>query len=163
MQPSRGAARSVDGLVEYSGVARPLVIEAKQPWGRSMIRWWATGLASICPDDIDVVTWVPASAQGRSERGHDHWRLLARSTARLLGRPTRRLLRRRGGGPQHERSRGERLEFAELRAVGPTRGRRVLLVDDVHTTGSSVQAATAVLLGAGARTVDVRVLAVVPD
>ena len=128
-----------------------------------MIGWWAGGLAAICPDEVDVITWVPASGEGRAARGHDHGRLLARSTAQLLGRPTRRLLRRRGGTAQHQRSRLERLDFAELRAVGHPQGRRILLVDDVHTTGSSVQAAAAVLLDAGARSVDVRVLAVVPD
>jgi predicted amidophosphoribosyltransferase len=38
-------------------------------------------------------------------------------------------------------------------------GRTVLLVDDVLTTGASVQAASNVLLGAGAKRVDVLVFA----
>jgi predicted amidophosphoribosyltransferase len=105
--------------------------------------------ALVDPATVDVVTWAPTSAARRRERGFDQARLLARAVARRLHRPCRSLLSRQPGPAQTGRAKRDRL-------VGPTftitrnPPRRVLVVDDVVTTGATMIAAARVLKAAGA-------------
>ena len=62
---------------------------------------------------------------------------------------------------QEERLRNIRGAFT-VSAPEAVRGRRVLLIDDVLTTGATVSEAARVLLEAGAKSVDVAALAVTP-
>ena len=112
--------------------------------------------------DVDCVTWVPAGP-GRRRRGFDQGRILARSAARLVNRPAVALLERRGRRGQQALGAAERRANAAgaIHARGPIPGWRVLLVDDVLTTGASLERSTEALLRAGARTVDAAVLAAV--
>jgi predicted amidophosphoribosyltransferase len=108
--------------------------------------------ALVDAEAIDVVTWAPTSETHRRQRGYDQARLLARAVARRLNRPCRPLLTRQPGPPQTGRARADRV-------TGPvfvTRGRvdrRVLVVDDVVTTGGTVVASARALRHAGARDV----------
>ena len=100
---------------------------------------------------VDVVTWAPTSARRRRERGFDQAELVARQVARQLGVPCRRLLERGGDdGPQTGRSRAGRLHGPVFRAHPHVPRSRVLLVDDVVTTGATIRAAAAALRRAGA-------------
>lgn len=103
---------------------------------------------------IDVVTWAPTSAKRRRERGFDQGELLARSVARQLGVPCRRLLERDGSASQTGRSRAERLGAAPTFVARPgIEGRQVLVIDDVVTTGATLSAAAEALADRGASTV----------
>jgi competence protein ComFC len=100
---------------------------------------------------VDVVTWAPTSARRRRERGFDQAELVARQVARQLGVPCRRLLDRVGdGAPQTGRDRLGRLHAPAFRPHPHVPAQRVLVVDDVVTTGATLHAARSVLLGAGA-------------
>ena len=99
--------------------------------------------------DIDIVTWAPTSARRRRERGYDQARLLARSVARQLGIRSRATLNRRGSDPQVGLSRRERLLGPAFVARRRGRGERVLIVDDVITTGSTITMAVNTLAKAG--------------
>ncbi len=110
-----------------------------------------------------AVTWVPLGAARRTGRTYDQAMLLAVSLARASGRPLLRgaLRRVRETPPQVGRDRTARARnvagaFAASRAVA---GREILLVDDVVTTGATVEAAAAALRDAGARRVVVAALA----
>lgn len=103
------------------------------------------------PVPFDVVTWAPTSAHRRRRRGYDQSELLARAVARRLGLPCRRLLVRDRSRHQTGRSRRDRLENGPVFKARPMRRpSRVLVIDDVVTTGSTLRAAGHALDLAGA-------------
>lgn len=137
----------------YEGVGREVVARLKYRNARSALPWLAAGMAALVArrgdSGLDVVTWVPTTAARRRARGFDQGRLLATAVGRRLGLPSRPLLRRLGGPPQTGATRAARLAGPRLalRARPPA---RVLLVDDVVTTGATLAAAATVLRAAGA-------------
>ena len=153
-------------VLSYDGVGRELVARLKYRANRAALASVAAAMARrVEPHDVDVVTWVPTSSQRRHRRGFDHAELLARAIARALGLPCRSLLRRRPGPPQTGRSLVERRRgpaFDVRRDVSRPSPARVLLVDDVVTSGASVTAAALALRAAGAAEVRAVVAARTP-
>jgi len=104
----------------------------------------------------DVVVPVPLTGRRRRQRGYNQALLLARELAKGLGLPAVEALRRRRfPGPQsrsasaEERRRNVEGAFEVADAAGVA-GRRVLLIDDVATTGATLDACARALLAAGA-------------
>lgn len=157
--PRRPPPRGVDVLhvaFAYAGAGRELVARLKYRNARAALPWLAAAMASRLgdlPPDA-VVTWVPTTVRRRRTRGFDQGRLLAKAVAGRLGLPCRQLLRRAPGAPQTGRSLAERRIGPRLVALGPTAPRAVLLVDDVVTSGATLEAAALVLRAAGANRVD---------
>jgi predicted amidophosphoribosyltransferase len=133
-------------------------------FGRWLSRWptvsaWTSALPGA------LVVGVPARRQARRERGYDQALLLARGLARGAGLSfSDRALRRRreppqpqAGRPLAERRAGPRAGFAARPAL--VAGRSVLLVDDVLSSGATVDAAARALRCAGAARVLVVALA----
>ncbi|HWC12573.1 MAG TPA: phosphoribosyltransferase family protein [Acidimicrobiales bacterium] len=146
----------------YAGAGRELVARVKYRNARAAVPWLAGRMAAAFgAAEVDAVTWAPTSAVRRRQRGFDQARLLARAVARRVGVPCRALLRRRPGPAQTGRSRAERREGPSFAARGPVPA-RVLLVDDVVTTGGTVAAAARALRQAGATEVHVLVAARTP-
>lgn len=155
--PDLGVPAGLDelwALLAYEGPGRALVTAFKYRQRRDLAVRLAPALADRIDRPVDVVTWLPTTAARRRARGYDQARLLARATAaRLGGPPVRRLLRRRAGPPQTGSSAPARAigpAFVARRALG---GARVLVVDDVVTTGASLRAAAGALRRAGASSV----------
>ena len=109
-----------------------------------------------------LVTWVPCSPTRRRERGFDPAELVARAVARRLRLRARSLLRRLDDDPQTARTRAGRLDGPDLAARHRLRGGVVLVVDDVCTTGSTLQVAAAALRRGGAEAVVAAVATVAP-
>ncbi|MEP1125222.1 MAG: phosphoribosyltransferase family protein [Ilumatobacter sp.] len=156
--PPRDQAHGVIAAVPFTGRARSIVLGMKYRNRRAVGRHLA-GLivnrlvAQHAHHGIDVVTWAPTSARRRRERGFDQGELLARSVARQLGVPCRRLLERDASPSQTGRSRAERLDDAPRFDARPgIDGAQVLVVDDVVTTGSTLRSAAAALEERGAVT-----------
>lgn len=150
-------------LVAYEGTGRQLVAGLKFRNRHSALADLAGAMAGLAPPppDIDVVTWAPTTRRRRRQRGYDQAELLARAVAGRLGRPARCLLDRGDGPAQTGRSQVERGRGPAFAARG-RRGARVLLVDDVVTTGATIGAAAAALRRAGAVQVAGLALAATP-
>ena len=127
--------------------------------------WLARAIREQLGADFELLTYVPISPLRRRRRGFDQTLLLAREAGAILGmQPVATLRKKNWVKPQsrtlgpEERQRNIRGAF---RALDPelVRGRRVLLIDDVLTTGATVSEAARVLLEAGAKSVDVATLA----
>ena len=105
----------------------------------------------LIPADIMVVP-VPTIRPHIRQRGFGHSELVAREFAKRRNLPFRTGLERLGTYVQQGASLSDRITQAKksFRARGDFADMRVLLVDDVFTTGSTVQYAANVLREAGA-------------
>ncbi|MEM9863054.1 MAG: phosphoribosyltransferase family protein, partial [Myxococcota bacterium] len=111
--------------------------------------------------EVDMVVPVPPSAARRRDVGFDWMAMLAEPLASELGVPLVRdaLMRREGRRRQAVLGRNARLVNMDgAFDVRPVKG-RVLVVDDVRTTGATLRAAKEVLEQAGASRVRVLALA----
>ncbi|MDI1484751.1 ComF family protein [Polyangium sp. y55x31] len=108
---------------------------------------------------VDLVIPVPLHPRRLAERGYNQAALLAHAAAGELGVPlaARALVRLRNTPQQATLGRAERLANVArafvVRSPRAVRGRRILLVDDVATTGSTLEACRDALVEAGAREV----------
>jgi len=109
---------------------------------------------------FDCLVPVPLHPRRQRKRGYNQSELLARALSRQVEIPTRTLLERtRATRPQvglNLKARGENVRGAfslDSRFAGDVRGLKILLVDDVFTTGSTLRECAAVLKRAGAGSV----------
>lgn len=160
----------VVALLSYEGAAREFVTSLKYSNHRDGLARIAVALGSLVDrDDIDLITWAPTSRFHRRERGYDQAELLAKALARSARLDCASVLERLAGPAQTGRGRAERLHGVEFRLREhqlqrpvDLRGARVAVVDDVMTTGATLEAAATVLRRGGAETITGVVLAVTP-
>ncbi|HEY7756591.1 MAG TPA: ComF family protein [Actinomycetota bacterium] len=141
----------------FDGPARTAVHRLKFAGWRPVADALGAAMAEVCDLEADAVTWVPLSRRRHAARGFDQARALARVVGRRLDLPVLPLLRRAvDAGPQARRGGDERRRA--MRGAFTARARppaRVLLVDDVLTTGATAGACAEALLEAGAEAVTV--------
>jgi ComF family protein len=142
----------------YEGPAREAIHRLKFAGWRDVASALAAAIAA-CPDraEADAITWVPLARRRLAERGYDQARALAVALARETGLPAVRLLRRTvATGPQARRGAADRRAamrgaFVPVRSAPP----RVLLVDDVLTSGATAAACAEALVEGGVQEVHV--------
>ena len=146
----------------FAGPARRAVHRLKFSGWREVAAALA-GAMLTCPGipEVDATTWVPLARTRLAERGYDQARALAAAVGHERGsRPVRLLRRSVGSGPQSRRGGADRRR-ALVGAFTPAREAptRVLLVDDVLTTGATAAACARALFEAGAREIHLLVAA----
>jgi ComF family protein len=142
----------------YEGTLRELIHLYKYDRIQTLARPLADLLAAALPLDerFDAVTPVPLHWRKQWQRGFNQSDLLARAVARRRGIPVVRALRRtrstqtQAGLSNTERRKNVAAAFQCRRSGETLAGRRVLLIDDVMTTGSTAAACARVLKQAGA-------------
>ncbi|NLT40059.1 MAG: ComF family protein [Clostridiales bacterium] len=108
---------------------------------------------------FDLVTWVPVSAKRARQRGYDQAELLAQAVSQSLGIPAAAALIKTVDNPAQSAIKGAGARRANVKGVYlpspdfPAAGLRVLLIDDVITTGATISEAARALLTAGAEEV----------
>ena len=96
---------------------------------------------------FDGVAWVPMTKAKKRKRGYDQSELLAREAAKTLGLPCLPLLeKRKETETQHQLSNVKNSYEARPEA----RGKALLLVDDIVTTGATLRECAKALYEAGA-------------
>ena len=109
--------------------------------------------------DFDVLTYVPTAFLRRMHRGYDQVELLCNAVGEELGAdPVKTLRKVRNTPPQSgikdvSRRRANVLGAYQFLEPENIRGKRILLLDDVITTGATVSECARVLLTAGAKEV----------
>jgi predicted amidophosphoribosyltransferase len=142
----------------YDATARALVHALKLRGITSAADLMAAHIAATAPSgllDEGALVPVPGNARRRRARGFDPAESIARALRRRTGLPMRPLLRAAGGAnPQAGAGRRQRLRRGGIGVEPRTRvPDRVVLVDDVHTTGATLDACARALRAAGAHTV----------
>jgi predicted amidophosphoribosyltransferase len=148
--------------IAYEGAGRDLVHRLKAG-GLASLAVPAAGLVAAALDSpaAAAVTWVPPDPWREVLRGYHPPRLLAAELASRWSLPAAPMLR--ATGPRRpQRGLDRRARRANVRGAFAARGRvpsRVVLVDDVFTTGATLSAAATALRAAGARQVHAVTLA----
>ena len=141
----------------HAGPARELVAALKFRGALRVADTMAAQIAAGAPPELlrgGVLVPVPSTATRRLLRGFDHADCLARALQRRTGLELRRCVRRAGvlqtGARQLGARRAQRLAPGRIlmRAAGSPPPRAVL-VDDVHTTGATLNACAIALRNAG--------------
>ena len=162
--PSFRTPQGVLAATQFSGLAKELVVGLKYKNRRGLATILAEQLSrQLNAAEIDVITWAPTSRSRAARRGYDQSELVARALAARWRKPCRRLLFRCHGPAQTGRSRADRLLGPTFQVRPLRKPQRVLVIDDVVTTGSTLLAAREALRGAGALKVIMASVAATPD
>ena len=149
------------GVVWYEETVRDALLRLKfqgaseiaEPLGELIARCAAEQFGG----KFDTVTWVPVSKKRLRKRGYDQAELLARSTCRLWEIQPVRLLEKTVDNPAQSGIHDDAARRANVlgvyEAVGDVAGKRVLLIDDICTTGATLIECIRVLEDAGAEQV----------
>ena len=145
----------------YEGNVRRSLIRYKFYGARSLAdgygRLLAMKLLQLHPEGFDCLTWIPVSRLRKLRRGYDQVELIANAVGRELGmRPVPLLKKVRHNPPQSGISDASKRRANVLGAYrelngAEIAGRRILLLDDILTTGATAGECARVLLTCGAK------------
>jgi len=153
----RLAFTTARAAVAYDDRVRALVAAWKEQGLRELAALAVDLVEDLEHSDPHALAWVPPDRDRALWRGHHPAERLARDLAERWDLPALDLLRRPGSG---RRQRGSSLADRRRNVRGAFEAttrppRRVLLIDDVYTSGATANAAASALRREGARRVDV--------
>ncbi len=145
--------------LKYEGKVREALLRFKFHGAQGAAEGFGTLLAQCAAEELggafDLVTWAPVSDKRRRSRGYDQSELLARAAARCWGTQPAPLLRKRVDNPPQSgldaaSRRGNVIGVYECSDAKAAKNARILLIDDILTTGSTLSECARVLCDAGA-------------
>ena len=149
--------------LKYEGIVREALLNYKFHAGQSRCTGFGDVLAQAAAEhfggEFDIVTYVPVSKKRKQERGYDQSYLLARETCRHWSVAPETLLQKTKDNVAQSSlsSREERQKNVVGAYVAVNedkiKGQRILLIDDILTTGATLREAARVLREAGAERV----------
>lgn len=154
---------------EYSGLAKDLIKSYKFGSARRAAKIMATMMNDSLPyfATQPIITYVPTVPARMRSRGFDHAGILAKEIARqknwiyipLLARQ----MQSRQLGASREQRRSQLKNALRLNNHDLIKGRHILIVDDVVTTGATIEACAKMLKKAGASQIDAAAFARTPN
>ena len=135
---------------------------AADPLGALIVQCAAEHLSG----EFDTLSWVPVSRRRLRERGYDQAQLLAQAAGRVWGVRPERLLEKVRDNPAQSGLEGAEARQENVRnvyqALPAAAGKRILLIDDICTTGATLSECARVLTQAGAVSVVCAAAALTP-
>lgn len=153
---------SISAARTHEGLQRELVKSLKFNGAQSASYLMASKMSPLIHED-SVLIPLPTVASRARHRGYDQTRLLTRDLTRITKCPSIYALSRIGKQHQVGARRQQRLIQLQqafiVRSSTSVRGLHIVLIDDVSTTGATLEAAAKVLKQAGAKRIDAVVYA----
>lgn len=158
--------------LSYEGTVREAFIRYKFGGQSGYATEFARIMAKCIRDNLDgqydMITWVPVSGQRRKERGYDQAMLLAMAVALELGDVAVETLEKPMDNAAQSGLQGAEARQKNVKGAYTVvdrdlvEGKRILLIDDVITTGATLDEASKTLLKNGAQAVLCAALAMTP-
>jgi ComF family protein len=163
--------------LEFSELTRRVIVAYKDGGERRLAPLLSHILAGAIPPEwrrwLDAFIWIPVDPTALNRRGFDHMELIARALAEQTGLPAAPILTKRARNDQRRLNRAQRREnmaasfsvvaspsaIASPSTPHASRLRNLVLIDDVFTTGATLDAASRVLLTSGVREIRVATIA----
>lgn len=121
--------------------------------------WMAVTIRDKLMGQFDILTYAPVSEKRKRERGFDQSELLCQSVSKALDVPVLRTLEKRthtaAQSSLHDAAARAKNVSGVYRALDAKnfRGKRILIIDDIVTTGATLGECCRVLIDAGAQSV----------
>lgn len=150
---------------QYENASKEILRRLKFERARAGALPVASAVESVLPHlpENIMVCHIPTANNRVRRRGYDQAEEIAKELCRIRDWQNKKLFIRTGSSRQVGADRQERFKHLEkalrLHKKVDVKGKHILLVDDVTTTGATVEAAAKVLKRAGAKTVDAAVFA----
>ena len=142
----------------YESAAKDLVWRLKSSGAQAAAHTMAVQMAPLISPHVTLIIPAPTASSRVRERGYDQSRLLARQLSKLSGLPWADCLTRTGQAHQVGSDKDHRLQQLQtaFRAKNTAllNDAHVLVVDDVMTTGATIEVTSRVVVNAGARRVE---------
>ena len=155
--------------LSYNETVARLIRGYKDLGERRLAPLLAQVLAATAPKSwltwADAFTYIPAGCSALRKRGFDHMEAIALQVASLIGLPVLSLLEKPEATDQRVLGRVQRYQNltgafrVQLAMQGACFPEKIIMLDDVLTTGATLDAASSALLAAGAREVRVATIA----
>ena len=153
---------------ELADAMRRFKFNGRQAYAVSFGELIAERIYEDLRDEYDVLSWVPLAKDRKRSRGYDQTQLLAESAAARLCQPLTATLKKRNGVSRQSGTKSAEERKANILGAYTVpdplkvKGLRVLLVDDIVTTGATLSECAKTLRLAGAESVCCAVLARTP-
>jgi len=144
----------------YKGVVRDSILRFKFNGRSSYAKTYARLIAGCVREelnrDYDFITWVPVSKKRLRKRGYDQARLLAEEVGRLLNKEVRPVLiktvhnKAQSSIGTPEKRRANVLGVYSVTDKEQIKDKKILIIDDIHTTGATLSECAKTMLLAGA-------------